>query len=201
MDEIQGTTVKGSIPGRAARGVALVQGKLGYAISVNGNNEAIKFGKHPSKCFYNPDACTAGSTFSYWLKKWSVSSSGLIMDSGGFYSSARGYTHQLTASGRIIVYVKSSSSYYQLGAPISDPEKWSFIVQSWFPFSGITLYVNGCIVSTNTRRWVRSHGITWSANFVIGKKSIHMEIDNFLAWEFELTEDEAWRLYMQAGQV
>ena len=127
LDEIQSATVKGSISGNVSVGVVLVQGKLGNALSVNDINEAVNFGKHPSKCFYNPDACTVGSTFSYWLKWKSASSESLLMDSGGYYTSARGYAHELKADGRMIVYIKTLSSYYILGASINDPEKWAFL--------------------------------------------------------------------------
>ena len=82
-----------------------------------------------------------------------------------------------------------------------DHKKWVFIVQSWSPSSGIKLFVNGCIVLTSTKQRNRSHAVLGSAHFVIGKSSNNMEIDNFLAWDGELPESEAWGLYVQAVQV
>ena len=124
-----------------------------------------------------------------------------IFHSDGSSLQSRGYLHQLKVNGWMKVYIKTSSTYYALGASISGPEKWALVVQSWYPSSGIKLYVNGCIVSISTRRWVRSHNISSNADLVIGKNAIHIEIDNFLAWDGKLTDNEVWRLYMQAGRV
>ena len=208
MDEIQGTTIKGSILGRIVGGSSLVQGKLGYALSTNGINQAIDFGRHLDKCFHIPDACGAGSTFSYWLKWKSVSGHSLIMDSGGYYGNTRGYAHNLVSHGVMAVSVKDSSYYYGLRASIGEPDKWVLIIQTWSPSSGIKLYVNGCtVVDTLTGRSNRTHRVVRRLKFVIGSNSanfrrcVAMEMDNFLAWEEELTEDEAWRLYVQGGQV
>ena len=46
MDEVHGTTVGGSIQGIIVRAFALVPGKLGYALSTNGINQAANFGQH-----------------------------------------------------------------------------------------------------------------------------------------------------------
>ena len=166
MDEIQDTTVKGSILGSVAGSVALVQGKLGHALSINGINDKVRFGQHQIKCFHTPDACTNGSTFSYCLKWKYVPSSGFIMHSGGYHYGKRGYAHLLYSDGWMSVWIKSSSSNFQNGDFVSGSEKWVLIVQSWSPYSGIKLYVNGCIASTKTkamgpitwpRRWSTLH--------------------------------------------
>ena len=203
MDEIQGSTIKGSISGRILGGVVLVQGKLENAISSNGVSQAIDFGSHPDKCFHNPDACTTGSTFSYWLKWRSVSTHGLIIHSGGYYLSSRGYSHAINRNGRMVVYVKSTPNYYGLQTSIGGQGKWIFVVKSWSPSTGIKMFVNGCIVATSDDRQTRTHAVAWDANFTISHvdRSTDMELDNLLAWDGELTNDEVWRLYMQAGQV
>ena len=207
MDEIQGTTLIGSIPGVVVGSVVLVQGKLEYAISTNGINQAADFGQHLNKCFHIPDVCGAGSTFSYWLKWRSVSGNGLIMDCGGYYRDALGYAHEIYGNGDMMTYVKSSSTYYLHRASISDPNKWALIVQTWSPSSGIKLYVNGCLVTARVDRYSRTDNVARNLNFVIGRKSgnsrkwVAMEMDNFLAWDDELTEEEVWGLYVQAGQV
>ena len=207
MDEIQGTTLKGSIPGSIVGGSGLVQGKLEYALATNGIDQAIDFGKHLDKCFHTPDVCGTGSTFSYWLKWKSVSGHGLVMDSGGYYRNARGYSHSINRYGFMDVNVKDSSYYYKLRASISEPEKWALIVQTWSPSSGIKLYANGCILQANAERITRRYSVARDINFVIGTNSVNpaqwiaMEIDNFLAWDGELIEDEVWRLYVQGGQV
>ena len=207
MDKIQGTTLEGSIPGNIMGGAVLVQGKLAYALSTNGINQAVDFGNHLAKCFHIPDACGAGSTFSYWLKWKSVSDLGVTMDSGGYYGNARGYAHVIDRYGVMHVFVKTSSHYYELRTSISEPEKWAFIVQTWSPSSGIKLYANGCILKAHATRSARRHAVSRNPNFVIGSDSIDftlwipMELDNFLSWDDELTEDEVWRLYVHTGQV
>ena len=207
MDEIQGTTLKGSTRGRVVGGAALVYGQLEYALSTNGINQAVNFGQHLDQCFHIPDACGAGSAFSYWLKWRSVSGHGLIMDCGGYYRNARGYAHVISTNGTMTIYVKSSSTYHLLRASISGPEKWVWIVQTWSPSSGIKLFVNGCIITATTYSIPRMHSVTRKPNFVIGTNSLNyrrwvaMEMDNFLAWDEELTYEEVWRLYIQAGQV
>ena len=211
MDEIQNTTLKGSIPGSIEGGVVLVKGKLNNALSTNGINQAVHFGKHLDKCFHIPDVCGAGSTFSYWLKIKSVPDWGLIMDSGGLYSSGRGHAHAINSRGIISVFVKSSSYNYEIKVSIGAPEKWVFIVQTWSPSSGVKLYVNGCITMPSyAKNSTRTIAVGRTFDFVIGANSVFrewvprwvaLEMDNFLAWDEELTEGEVWRLYAQGGHV
>ena len=205
MNEIQGDKINGSIPGSIVGGAVLVPGKLRNAISTNGINRAFEFGLHLQECFHIPDACTIGSTFAYWLKWKSVWGRryGFIMNTGGYHYSTRGYAHLVLSNGLMVVFVKSSSTYYYIEASISYSGKWAFIVQVWSPSSGIKLYVNGCIVAATNARRARAHKIKRSPSFAIGdvQKWVDMEMDNLLTWDQELTGDDVWRLYMQAGQV
>ena len=172
MDEIQTTTLKGSITASIVGGAVLVKGKLKNALSTNGINQAVHFGKHLDKCFHIPDVCGDGSTFSYWLKKKSGPDSGFIVDSGGFYGRARGYAHVINSHGIITAYVRNSAYYYFIQASIGAPEKWVFIVQTWSSSSGVKLYVNGCMLMPSINKLsARTVAVSMTFDFVIGANS------------------------------
>ena len=138
-----------------------------------------------------------------WINVFLLAEMEVCMSNWGFHNEFRWIRELLRSIWMIVVVVKSSPTYYKIRATGSGPGTRKFITQSWSPSFGIKFYVNSCIVATETERQPRKHDVTWDANFRIGdvRKWVEMEMNNFLAWDGELTQDEIWRLYMQAGQV
>ena len=70
------------------------------------------------------------------------------------------------------------------------------------------MYLNGCIMNDqNIDISRRTRNLTDSYPFTIGEanggdpRHAEMDLDNFMAWDDQLTADEVWHLYVQAGYV
>ena len=209
MDVIVGRTLQGSITGTVYGAPSLLSGKMNSALRLNGNNGKVVFNKHLGKCFHLPDICTIGSTFAYWLK-WKPTNMGVIFDSGGLYLSSRGYFHGIQQNGRLVVFIKDATHYYDLNTPVGyiPQDQWVYVVQTWSPASPVKIYINGCLFLNVGTKATRYTALTRDVNFVIGatSQSVHpwwanITLDNFLSWDAELSKVEVWRLYIQGGRV
>ena len=210
MDDLDGIILHGSINGTLRGGATLIQGKINKALSTNGVDQAVRFGRHLEQCFHLPTKCTSGSSFAYWLKWEPTTNFALIFDTGGWYTSSHGYTHQLNNDGVIVIFVKDEFHYHLLIAFIGNQSKWSYIVQTWSANRGIKLYLNGCPLDNDSVKiWKtpRTHNIVIDAEFSLGEPSLgvkyraNMTLDHLMAWDDELTATEVWKLYVQSGQV
>ena len=117
MDVIVGSKLQGSITGTVYGAPSLVSGKMNSALVLNGIDQKVVFGKYLGKCFHLPDMCDHESTFAYWLK-WKPTTRGVIFDSGGYYLSSRGYFHGIQQNGKMTVYIKDATHYFDLNTPV-----------------------------------------------------------------------------------
>ena len=73
--------------------------------------------------------------------------------------------------------------------------------------SFMMIYTDGCLFAETGTKRSRIYAVAWDANFVIGTSSVgsdrwaNIELDNMLAWDEELSQEEVWRLVIQKGQV
>ena len=132
----------------------------------------------------------------------------MVFDTGGLYVDTEGYAAIIMKKGALELEVSDSTGHYFLSAHIGNPGHWLFIVHTYSPSSGLNLYLNGCILGdAYTEKIPRRQGITTSFQFTIGEDAevgdgrADMDLDNLLAWDEELSADEVWQLYLQAGQV
>ena len=209
MDVIVGNTLQGSITGTVYGAPSLASGKMNSALRLNGNDQKVVFSKYLDKCFHLPNMCNIGSTFAYWLK-WKPTSMGAIFDSGGFYLSSRGYFHGIQENGKMQVYIKDDTHYYDFSTPVGyiPQDQWVYIVQTWSPASSLKIYLNGCLYPNGGTKTTRYTALTRDVNFVIGATSAgasprwaNIILDNLLSWDSELSKGEVWRLYIQGGWV
>ena len=108
----------------------------------------------------------------------------------------------------MVVLAIDLTQEYMLEAYIGNPNHWLFVAHTWSKSSGLNLFLNGCIVGdAKKENNPRYNTLAWSVDFTIGEAVVNgdwyadMDMDNLLAWDEELTADEVWQLYMQAGQV
>ena len=208
MDIKRGENVTGSIDGTIQGGASLVPGKHGSALSLNGIDGRVYYGMHLNECFHLPEMCTTGSTFAYWLRYRTPNNEAVILDSGGMYLYSHGYTVRIDNTSELHVQVNDASTYYDTIAYLYGPDNWLFIVHTWSPSSGINIYLNGCIMNGQGKaKGPRTNNVTESFPFMIGEAvadnplRADMDLDNLMAWDDELTPDEIWQLYVQAGNM
>ena len=211
MDVIRGGYIIGSIDGRVRGSASLVPGKQVNALSLDGINGRVYYGKYFNECFHLPEMCTTGSTFSYWLRYRNPNtgdSHGCILDTGGMYHSSHGYTLRILYPATLGATVIDVANYYVTIANIDNPFDWLFIVHTWSPSTGINIYLNGCIMNGQMKAMFgRTQKLRLSFPFKIGEKvygdrqRAEMDLDNLMAWDNELTAEEVWQLYVQAGHV
>ena len=115
--------------------------ELKNALSTNGINQAVNFGKHLDKCPHIPDACGIGSTFSLLAEVEVCTRSQTHYGFWGYYSGGRGYAHIITSNGFIAIHVKDSFLHYKFRVCFCNwtRNKWAFIVQIWSPSSRIKI--------------------------------------------------------------
>ena len=206
MDEIQGSTLVGSINGNLPSSATIVSGKVKGALYTNGLNQVVNYGNHRTQCYHQPDMCTEGVTFSMWLKIMSSKES-VILDCGGFHGSAIGYAMRRQASGKFRVGVIERTHM-----SISDIlqwklDEWAHLVMTYEFSAGVLLYMNGCQLGLQWPRKTRSRPISFLPDFFIGGASYistmnaKMAKDNMLIWHQILDGEEVWQLYMQGGVV
>ena len=209
MDVIVGSKLQGSITGTVYGAPSLVSGKMNSALVLNGIDQKVVFGKYLGKCFHLPDMCDHESTFAYWLK-WKPTTRGVIFDSGGYYLSSRGYFHGIQQNGKMTVYIKDATHYFDLNTPVGyiPQDQWVYVVQTWSTGSSTKIYLDGCMFSNVGTKATRTTALTRDVNFVIGATSAganldwaNIKLDNFLSWDEELSNEEVWRLYIQGGWV
>ena len=203
-----GGVLVGSIDGAVTGGASLVPGKHGSALSLNGIDAVVAYGRHTDQCFHLPEKCTMGSTYAYWLRYRTPTSLAVILDSGGLYSPSHGFAFGIDKNGIMFLMAIDLTHEYLFEAYIGNPNHWLYIVHTWSTSSSFNLFLNGCIVGASKKdKSPRYNALAWSTDFGIGESvemsidRADMDLDNLLAWDEELTADEVWQLYMQAGQV
>ena len=152
--------------------------------------------------------CTTGSTFAYWLKYKSPFYQAFVFDTGGYWSDSHGYTVMVFYDGSLVVSIADIANYYSTLSYNYDPDIWLFVVHTWSPSSGVIIYLNGCImndqdldISRRTSSLTVSHPFTIGEAVTGNPQRADMDLDNFMAWDDQLTADEVWQLYVQAGYV
>ena len=206
MDEIQGSTLMGSINGNLLSSASIVPGKVGGALFTNGVNQRVNYGNHRTQCYHQPDMCTGGVTFSLWLKIMSSAES-VILDCGGFHASAIGYAMRRQSSGRFRVAVIDRTHMDKTDILQWKLDEWAHLVMTYDLSAGVLLYMNGCQLGLQQPRETRSTPVSFLPDFFIGGASYistmnaKMEMDNMLIWHQALNGEEVWQLYMQGGMV
>lgn len=59
-----------------------IDGKIGQALKLDGNSEAVDFGAHSSVCFGNLDYCVFGALYSMWIRPDRIRNNIYFLSSG-----------------------------------------------------------------------------------------------------------------------
>ena len=207
MDDIQGSVLQGTITGTVNGGADIVPGRVGGALHLNGIDQNVNFGPYTSACYHTFEECPDGVTWAMWLKLEGGTFS-VILDSGGSFSGATGYTLFKYETGSLKIQVKTTTHLHILLLRHWEPGYWVHLVFSLHPITGASIYLNGCGVTDRAFVYTVK---TSSFNavyrpFVLGSYTINlyytaMDIDNLLIWYDILTSEEVLKLYLQGGVV
>ena len=209
MDDSDGGVLQGGISGVLQGGATIISGKVGSALSINGNNQYVDYGFHLDKCYHDPDMCRDGITYSLWLNMHAYN--GVILNSGATNAAAFGYYIMITSGREIKISVKTTKVYHQYMAPDFPLNEWVHIVFTWTPSNTgkIHLYINGCDAdATNGYAYnmARFAPLTVTGRFEVGTGSFSgvllfadADIDELIFWDQVLRPLEVWQLYISGG--
>ena len=213
MENISGQILDGSIPGAVFGATSLTAGIAGNALYLGGGGNYVDLGVHPGKCFYDPEACTGGVTFSLWLlvhSGWT----GTVFDNGGHGTSSRGYFLRRTGSGTggtMMVNIKTNLLTEWYRGPIIPYAEWKHVVFTWSRGNGIRGYMNGCDADPDGRHGyyqyqTRTGSFTMENQFFLGRNTQigqygNQNIDELHIWHEVLQPDQVWQLFLQGGVV
>ena len=207
MDAAEGDILHGHVNGRLKNGATVIPGGIAGGAFYSpgyGSGSYADFGT--VGCLHDPDSCTSGITFSFWVKISELPGSSLmfILHSGGCYSGAAGFCLDLVNDFVVFVSRHNAGGCNALTSSLA-LFKWHFLTVSYNNCS-ISFYSNGCrLPLTSAKTWDRRPAITLSYAFTIGgvdgdtSRSLQMAIDHMLVWNTELSPEDIWELYLLGG--
>ena len=206
MDAESAGSVQGSLIG-ISQGAILTHGVIDNAIYTDGNNQFVDFGRHPQQCFHDPDQCIQGVTYALWMRP---SSSGTILDSGGFRFDSKGYLIHITSGGTLKVLSKFTDAYDYYEIRNWRRDHWKHIVFTWSRQGGTRLFINGCDADPHDVLGYyspkeRREPVVLDFSLTIGAAKngtfAHCEVlvDELYAWHEILQPPQIWKLYTRGG--
>ena len=210
MDVAQGRTLKGYIDGDLKGSASLVPGFRGNALYIDGQQGSrVGYGVHTHGCFFVPDQCNEGITFSFWLMlKERLSAFKMIINSGGCWPQSVGFCLYVSSDNSIRFATMEENVYYFRKMPIPAVSEWHlFIITS---INGqIKMYVDGCDVEPYSKAYnkPRLQPHTEDLDFHIGDwdatggKGAHFVLDELMVWYRVLDKDDIWNFYVQGALI
>ena len=107
-----GSLMQGTLDGTVVGGASLVTGTVGNALLTDGNTQYVTYGEQSAHCFANPEQCSAGFTYSFWVQLLGAGAgiSSCIIDSGAFNGRPGIYVAHFTNEKRMTIGVKTFST-------------------------------------------------------------------------------------------
>jgi hypothetical protein len=116
------------------RGARLVPGKVGNAVSLQGNGDYVDFGEHMDKCFANIAECKHGLTISLWLYPRSLRTN-------QYFLSSPSYSLYLD-NGELKSKFMSADKAWTVSSGNIHLNDWNNIKLSWDEDRGLKMYVD-----------------------------------------------------------
>ena len=205
MEEIVGTSLKGSVDGDIHGDVQLVAGKRGKALYTNGVAQWVDLGNQRSNCMGNLNKCDNGFVMAMWLKMHPCDSSDkYYITSGGHTRTSMGVA-LLMKTKKLLVMFRTASWRWELTYPTQPfHDTWYHVVLTWTAANGANIYINGAIGAADEQGYSYAsnlNGDTYT-KFVLGTESTQppttsgeMTIDELRIWDAAMNEQDIWSLY------
>ena len=210
MEEAQGSTLKGFIDGDLEGSASLLAGFRGNALYIDGQQGSrVGYGVHTAGCFFDPDQCSQGITFSFWLMlKERLSAFKFLFDNGGCRRRGVGYCLYVSSDNTIRMTTMKENGKYIRYIPIPAVFEWHlFIITS---INGeMKMYVDGCDTEPYSKasNKPRADNHTEDSQFHIGDwdatggKAAHFVLDELMVWYRVLDKEDIWNFYVQGGLI
>ena len=139
-DQLLADQMNGTVVG----GVSLVHGVCGNAISFNGIDGYIDFGRHDG-CLTNAGLCTNGITWSMWVYIRSTGLSYILTSGCGYLTWNTGFCLLVDSAGYLDYVVRDTSQRWKYISQHSAPlHQWVHLLATWYDEAG-KMYVNGVL--------------------------------------------------------
>ena len=205
MEEIVGTSLKGSVDGDIHGDVQLVAGKRGKALYTNGLDQWVDLGNQRSNCMGDLNKCDNGFVMAMWLQMHPYDSSAkYYITSGGHTRKSMGVALLMTAK-KLSVGFRTASWRWSLTNPTQPiPDTWYHVVLTWNATNGAYIYINGAIGAADQQGYSYAsnrNGDTYT-KFILGTESTNppvasgeMTIDELRIWDAVMNKQDIWSLY------
>ena len=212
MNLVNGNKVIGSINGTLEGGTSVAPGIRGNALYMDGQaGSRVDYGVHSEGCFFDPDQCDNGVTFSIWVMlQERVSGFRLLFNNGGCVGTEAGFCFYLYPRYKIGFRAMGRNRAYIYNVNQPTASRWDLFIMT-FVNGEIKMFVNGCIAEPNLSKMNRSRPAVYSnenSTFRVGDATWsgavyapHAAIDELMVWYRVLTVEEIWALYTQGGSV
>ncbi|KAL5005761.1 hypothetical protein ScPMuIL_016919 [Solemya velum] len=172
MDDLDGNQIQHpSIMIETYGSPKLVEGKIGAALRLNGNNQWVDLGEHQDTCLGNLDNCHHGITIAMWFYAHRLRSNTYFLSTGKNGITLYYHRRQLK------VQAKTTSRTWETGTDEVEAQEWYFLEISWDPETGLELYLNNGLMGASSEYSVNSLSIPddlMLARFYIGRGNIDM---------------------------
>ncbi|XP_062614011.1 uncharacterized protein LOC134275752 isoform X2 [Saccostrea cucullata] len=119
----------------------LVQGVIGYALHLDGNNQYLDVGSHQDECLGNLQKCSNGITVSAWMNFKDYTDNMYILSTGN--NGIRVYQK----GGETFAVVHQNGKEWEVAIPNLEKQVWHYVELSWHPDFGLNMYVNNTLVA------------------------------------------------------
>ncbi|KAH3868179.1 hypothetical protein DPMN_031319 [Dreissena polymorpha] len=142
----------------------IVSGVVGNALDFSmGSGKYVDMGTFESSCIGNPSLCTFGLSISFWLRFISGQTNAYV-----FSNNASGLAVYLNGSTLNASIQKGGQRWFVSASGLIN-ESWYFVEVTWHPNSGLGLYLNQSMASSQVSGTVVTQGATGSANLYLGQ--------------------------------
>ncbi len=180
-DQLQGCHLNGTVFG----GATLIPGVSGNAISFNGNDQYVDYGRHDS-CLTNAGLCSDGITWAFWLYLRAESYAFVVTSGSGFLTDETGFSFAIHGGPKLHIVVKSTDTKWQwLQSGTFLLFEWIHVAMTWGNLNGFTVYINGQEVGGSGD--IATDTYSGNSRFNLGRstggdKYADVAIDELLVW-------------------
>lgn len=171
------------------QGARLVPGKVGKAVSLQGQGAYVDLGEHMDKCLANLDVCKQGLTISLLLKPESLKTN-------QYFLSSPTYSLYLQ-NGQLRADFYASGQRWNVSSWDFLFNDWNNVVLSWNKESGLEMYLDDQLVDRNTVPTELMQGDARApGNLYIGKA-----LDTAIEGTAEMMADEVQYWYADLSKL
>ena len=198
-ETIENNKIIGSISGVIFSGVALVTGKMGFALQTNGVDQYVDFGYQGDTCLGYFIRCTHGWVTAFWVRLGYNIGPVFIMDTGMNLRKGQGVVWNPNAQ-RLTAYLVTESMFLVVSGEATPDQGWIHVVVTWRQCYDAKLYTDGELVATHTGSVLNLPAGPLVPSFVLGasydnQAKFNGTLDELRVWDTIMSDDEVQAMY------